>query len=290
MQRLRSVLYVPGSSQRILDKAADIAADALILDLEDAVNPASKAEARERVCKTVAAGLYTGTTVAIRINAIGTEWHNDDMAAAVACRPDAILLPKVNGADDIRLIEQQFDVLGLGGGTALWAMVETPRAVIRAHEIADSGSRLTVLVMGTNDLTNELRAQFDGTRLPLMTSVGLTLVAARAAGLMILDGVYNDVRDLDGFASECGQSCVLGFDGKTLIHPAQVEICNRMFSPSEDAVAHARRVIDAFEEAAQNGAGVATVDGKLVENLHVEMARRTILLAAPRTARPDAPR
>jgi citrate lyase subunit beta/citryl-CoA lyase len=272
--RLRSVLYMPGANERALQKARDLPADALILDLEDAVAPDAKVSARERVC--AAAHDYPGKLVAIRANAIGTAWHDEDVAAAAAAGPDAILIPKVSSAQEVLDVEFAMDSAGAPPETKLWAMLETPLAALHAYEICSASARLTVLVMGTNDLLKELYAVAVPDRAPLVTALKLCLLGARAAGKQIVDGVYNDVKDLEGFAAECRQGRELGFDGKTLIHPGQVEICNRVFSPSEAEIEHSRRVIEAWERA---DSGVVTLDGRMIENLHVETARRILALA-----------
>ena len=279
--RLRSVLYVPGANGRALEKARDLPADALIFDLEDAVAPEAKQWARECACDAARSGAYAGRTVAIRVNGLGTPWHEDDLAAAAAAVPDAIVVPKVASAQDVGSIEAALERLGVPERTRLWAMLETPSAVLHSTEIAAAGARLSVLVMGTNDLLAELRADDVPGRRPLELSLMLCLLAARAAGLRILDGVHNDVRDQAGLEAECIAGRQLGFDGKTLIHPDQLEICNRVFSASEHELEHARRVVAAFEQAARSGAGVATLDGRLIENLHVESALRVLASAEP---------
>ncbi|HEY2653524.1 MAG TPA: CoA ester lyase [Solirubrobacteraceae bacterium] len=273
------MLYTPGANTRALDAGRRVRADALIFDLEDAVSPAAKIEARELVCSAIADGGYGARTIVIRLNGIGTAWHEDDLHAAADAGPDAILVPKVGTAADVLQVETALGCAGARAHTRVWAMLETPRAILNAAEIGGCSERLTVLVMGTNDLANELSALSTDTRQPLLTSLSLCLLAARAAGKTILDGVYNDISDADGFEAECRHGRRLGFDGKTLIHPNQVEICNRVFSPSQDEINHARRVIEAHEDAARNKIGVAVVDGRLVENLHVAHARR-ILSAA----------
>ncbi len=277
--RLRSVLYMPGANERALVKAREIPADALILDLEDAVAPAAKAEARARVCDAAASGDYGSRVVTIRVNAIGTEWHEDDVRAAAGAGPDAVVVPKVSSPEEVHAVARALDAGGAPATTRIWAMLETPAAVLDAARIASASERLATLVMGTNDLVKELYAEPVSDRGPLLSSLSLCVLAARATGRMILDGVYNDVRDLEGFAAECRQGRSYGFDGKTLIHPGQVEPCNRAFSPSEDEIERAHRVIDAFEEAERAGSGVATVDGAMIENLHVEIARRVLALA-----------
>jgi citrate lyase subunit beta/citryl-CoA lyase len=274
--RLRSVLYTPGANERALEKAKGIPADALILDLEDAVAPGSKEPARERVCGAVAAGEFAGRAVAIRVNGVGTAWHDDDLRAVAGAGPDAIVVPKVASAQEVREIEAGLAAAGAPDRTRIWAMLETPAAVLAAREIASASERLTVLVMGTNDLATELHAEHTPGREPLLTSLSLCLLAARAAGKAILDSVYNDVRDPAGFEAECAQARRLGFDGKTLIHPGQVEICNTVFSPSQAELDHARRVIEAFEQAQRAGTAVVTVDGRMVEKMHVDSARRLL--------------
>jgi citrate lyase subunit beta / citryl-CoA lyase len=277
-QRLRSVLYMPGANERALQKAQTIPADALILDLEDAVAPSAKAEARERVCAAAESGAYGRRVVTIRANSIGSEWHDADIRAIAAARPDAVVVPKVDSAAEVLQVEASLKAAGAPDRTKIWAMLETPVAVLQAREIASASERLTVLVLGTNDLLKEFYAAQVPGRAPLLTAISLCLIGARAAGKQILDGVYNDVKDPEGFEAECLQGKQLGFDGKTLIHPGQVEACNTVWSPSAEEIDHSKRVIAAFEEAEAAGAGVATVDGRLIENLHVEIARRVLSL------------
>ncbi|TDP89217.1 HpcH/HpaI aldolase/citrate lyase family protein [Labedaea rhizosphaerae] len=279
----RSVLYMPGANERALEKAKTLPADALILDLEDAVAPDAKAEARKRVCAAVASGEYGERELVIRTNGLDTSWHEDDLRAAAEAGPDAILIPKVNSAAEVHQVERALEAAP--DHTAIWAMVETPIAMLHAHEIASASPRLTVLVMGTNDLAKELQAEHVPGRAPLLAGLSLALLGARAAGKVILDGVYNDVQDLAGFEAECLQGRQFGFDGKTLIHPKQLEPCNRVFAPSEEEVERSRRIIDAFEEASREGRGVVTVDGRMIENLHVENARRVLTLAEAVAAR-----
>lgn len=275
----RSVLYMPGANERALEKAKGIPADALILDLEDAVAPNAKAEARDRVCAAASSGEYGEREIAIRANGLDTEWHADDVAAIAAAGPDAIVVPKINSVDDVRAVESALEAAGAPDTTKIWAMVETPVAMLHAEEIAASSDRLAVLVMGTNDLAKELRAQHVPGRQPLLTGLGLCLLAARATGKVILDGVYNDIKDADGFLAECRQGHQMGFDGKTLIHPSQVDPCNGVFAPTAEAVESAREIIDAFEAAEREGKGVVTVNGRMIENLHVDEARRTLAQA-----------
>ncbi|MCQ4084938.1 CoA ester lyase [Streptomyces sp. RB6PN25] len=275
----RSVLYMPGANERALEKAKTIPADALILDLEDAVAPDAKADARKRVAAAAASGEYGYRELTIRVNGPGTPWHTDDLRAAAEAGPDAVVVPKVDSAQTVREVEFALQAAGAPDRTAIWAMVETPRAMLDARHIAAASERLTVLVMGTNDLAKELHAEHVAGRAPLLTGLSLALLAARETGKAILDGVYNDVKDLEGFEAECVQGRQFGFDGKTLIHPAQVEPCNRVFAPSDEQIERSRRIIDAFEEAAREGRGVVTVDGRMIENLHVEDARRILALA-----------
>ncbi|MEU0514011.1 CoA ester lyase [Amycolatopsis sp. NPDC006125] len=275
----RSVLYMPGANERALEKAKTLPADALILDLEDAVAPDAKEAARERVCAAAASGDYGSREVTIRVNGLDTEWHDADLRAAAQAGPAAVVVPKVNSAAEVHNIERALELGGAPDATKIWAMVETPVAMLHAEEIAAASERLTVLVMGTNDLAKELHAEFVPGRAPLLGGLSLCLLAARATGKVILDGVYNDVKDLAGFEAECLQGRQFGFDGKTLIHPGQIEPCNRVFAPSDDEVAQARKIIAAFEEAKAEGRGVVTVDGRMIENLHVENAQRILALA-----------
>jgi citrate lyase subunit beta/citryl-CoA lyase len=279
---------MPGANERALEKAKTLPADALILDLEDAVAPDSKVDARKRVCEAAASGEYGSREVTIRVNGIDTPWHDDDLRAAAEAGPAAVVVPKVNSAAEVHAVESALQAGGAPDHTAIWAMVETPIAMLRAHEIATASDRLTVLVMGTNDLAKELHAEHVPGRAPLLGGLSLCLLAARAAGKVILDGVYNDVRDLAGFEAECLQGRQFGFDGKTLVHPGQLEPCNRVFAPSEEDIERSRRIIEAFDEATREGRGVVTVDGRMIENLHVENARRVLSLASAIRGEPRA--
>lgn len=270
----RSVLYMPSSNARALEKAKGLACDGLILDLEDAVAPDAKPDAREAACAAAASGEYGHREVAIRVNGADTEWHDDDLRAACAAGPAGIVVPKVASAAAVHALADALERYDAPDHTALWAMVETPVAMLHAEEIAAASERLTVLVMGTNDLVKELYAAHVPGRAPLLTGLSLALLAARATGKAILDGVWNDVKDTDGFLAECRQGREMGFDGKTLIHPGQVEGANEVFAPSAEAVDDARGVLQAWEEGA--GSGVVTYRGRMVENLHVESARRTL--------------
>jgi len=270
----RSVLYLPASNDRALEKARSIPCDALILDIEDAVAPQAKAAARDAACAAAVSGDYGHREITIRVNGADTQWHNDDLAAACAAGPDAIVVPKVNSADAVLALVDAMSAHGAPEHTRLWAMVETPAAMLHAEEIASASERLTVLVMGTNDLAKELYAEHVPGRQPLLTGLGLALLAARATGKAILDGVYNDVQDIDGFLAECRQGREMGFDGKTLIHPGQVAGANAAFAPSDDAIDDARGILQAWEDGA--GSGVVTYRGRMIESLHVESARRTL--------------
>jgi len=275
----RSVLYMPGANERALEKAKGIPADALILDLEDAVAPEAKAEARTRVCAAAASGEYGAKEIVIRINGIGTEWHAGDIAAVAAAGPAAMLVPKVNSANEVKQLVAKLESAGAPPHTKLWAMLETPIAVMHAEEIVSASPRLTVLVMGTNDLAKELYAEQVPGRAPLQYGLQKCLMATRFSGKVILDGVYNDIKDEAGFYAECVQGQQFGFDGKTLIHPSQVEPCNEIFAPDEAEIDLSRRIIVAFDAAQADGRGVATVDGRMIENLHVENAQRILAIA-----------
>ena len=273
----RSVLYMPSSSAKALEKAKTLAVDGIILDLEDAVAPDAKPDARAAACAAAASGDYGRRELTIRVNGIGTQWHDDDIAAASQAGPDAIVVPKVDSADEVRALVAAMEKAGAPDHTKLWAMIETPVAFLHAEEIGAASERLTVFVMGTNDLAKELYAEHVPGRAPLLPGLGLALLAARATGTAIIDGVYNDVKDADGFLAECRQGREMGFDGKTLIHPGQIDGANDTFAPSAAAVDDARGLIAAFEDG--QGSGVVTYNGKMVENLHVESARRTLSIA-----------
>ena len=281
----RSVLYMPGANERALTKAKDLPADALILDLEDAVAPDAKVEARARVCAAATSGEYGSKEVAIRANGLDTQWHADDLKAIAEAGPAAVVVPKINSVGDVAAVEKALEAGGAPDHTMIWAMLETPIAMLHAEEIAASSERLTVLVMGTNDLAKELHAEHVPGRAPLLSGLGLCLLAARAAGKVILDGVYNDIKDEVGFEAECVQGRQLGFDGKTLIHPSQLEPCNRVWAPGEDEIASSREIIEAFEAATAAGQGVVTVNGRMIENLHVDNARRVLAVADAIAAR-----
>ena len=275
----RSVLYMPGSNARALEKAKTLSADGLILDLEDAVSPDSKDSARLQVCNAVRDGGYGMREIAIRVNGLATKWGYDDIAAASRSGADAIVLPKVESADAIRHMEAIMVSNGAPESMAIWAMMETPRSVLEAERISSASPRMACLVMGTSDLAKELDCTHTRERLPMITSLGICMLAARAFGLVILDGVYLDLGDQAGFEYACLQGAELGFDGKTLIHPKQVDACNHVFTPRAEDVEWSRKIIDAHSKAAERGEGVAVVDGKLIENLHVESAKRVVAMA-----------
>jgi len=279
----RSVLYMPGSNARAIEKARTLAADALILDLEDAVAPDAKPIARRQVCDTVGAGGFGRREIFIRVNAPDTPWGGEDLAAAAAATPDAILLPKVSRPEDLAAIGARLDALGAAAKIRIWAMMETPLAMLNAREIAaaahDPATRLAGFVMGTNDLAKETRARILPGRAPMLPWLMNCVAAARAYGLAILDGVYNELDDPEGFAAECRQARDLGFDGKTLIHPRQIAPCNAAFSPTPEELAWARKVIAAFDLAENADKGVVQIDGRMVERLHAEMARQVVATA-----------
>ncbi len=275
----RSVLYMPGSNARALDKSRTLPADALIFDLEDAVAPDAKVTARIQVVQTVEAGGYGKREILIRTNGLNTPWGYDDLAAVAAIGADAILLPKVESAEMVRQAESVLVTHGAATELAIWCMMETPRAMLHAEEIADASPRLGGLVMGTSDLAKDLQAQHTAMRLPLITSLGLCMLAARAARIAILDGVFLDLNDQEGFVESCRQGAELGFDGKTLIHPKQLAAANEVFAPSDEEVRLSQEIIEAYAEAEAQGRGVVVVDGKLIEKLHVDHAKRVVALA-----------
>ena len=275
----RSVLYMPGSKARALEKARTLPADVLILDLEDAVAPSEKAEARQMVANAVRDGGYGHRELVIRINGLDTEWGAADLELAAACGPDAILVPKVESAAMVADVSARMDAAGAPADLPVWAMMETPLGMLAAAEIA-AAPRLGCMVMGTNDLVKDLRATHTDMRLPVVTALGLCMLAARAHGLVILDGVYNAYKDEEGLRAACEQGREMGFDGKTLIHPAQLAVTNEVFAPGVDEIALAERYVAAFAEAEAAGQGVAVVDGRIVENLHVETAKQVLAKAS----------
>ncbi|MGE3967007.1 MAG: CoA ester lyase [Dongiaceae bacterium] len=275
----RSALYMPASNQRALDKAKTLAADVLILDLEDAVAPDAKRDARAQAVAAVKDGGYGEREVVIRVNGLNTPWGYADLAAVAGAGADAILLPKTENVESVRQAETVLAANGAPEALSIWCMMETPRAMLNAESIAGASPRIACFVMGTSDLAKDLHARHTRERLPLVTSLGLCLLAARAYGLAILDGVHLDLEDAEGFALACEQGVEMGFDGKTLIHPKTIAAANRVFAPSAEEVAFSRRVIAAHAEAMAQGRGILVLDGKLIENLHVLNARRIVELA-----------
>jgi citrate lyase subunit beta / citryl-CoA lyase len=276
----RSVLFMPGSNPRALETARALPADGLIFDLEDAVAPEAKETARLAVAAAVTAGGYAPRELVLRVNPIDTVWGHADLAAAATLPIDAVLLPKVENAERVRLTIDLLDALGARPELAVWCMIETPLGVLAAAEIAAASPRVAALILGTSDLANDLHARPARDRLPLLTALGLVLLAARAHGRAVLDGVHLGLDDAEGFAAACRQGRELGFDGKTLIHPDQIAPANAIFAPSAEEVARAERTISAYAEALAAGKGAARIEGRLVEALHVEEARRTLALAA----------
>jgi citrate lyase subunit beta/citryl-CoA lyase len=285
----RSVLYMPGSNARALEKAKTLAADGVILDLEDAVAPDAKATARDQVVSAVKAGGFGAREVFIRTNGFDTPWFADDLSAAMAAAPDAILIPKIAKAEQLELIAQRMLSTHAHHRTRIWAMIETPAAIFNVRQIAaaakDEETRLTGFVLGLNDLAKETRARQVPGRAPMLSWIATCVLAAREYGVDILDGVYNDISNTQGFNDECAQARDFGFDGKTLIHPNQIEPCNAVFSPSPDEVALARKMIAAFDRPENSGKGVVQIDGRMVERMHAEMARRTVAIAEAIAAR-----
>lgn len=275
----RSVLYMPGANTRALEKARTLPADALIFDLEDAVAPDAKEAARANVIAAAQSRAYGKREIAIRCNGLGTPWGTADITAIAKSGADAVLVPKVESAAEVASVIGLLDAAGAPQSMAVWAMMETPKGILRAEEVAGSHPRLTLFVMGTNDLVKDMRARHTPMRLPMITALGLGMLAARAHGLTILDGVYNDIQYAEGFRAVCQQGLEMGFDGKTLIHPSQVEPCNEVFAPSAAELEMAGKIVSAFRAAQAEGKGVVTVDGRMIENLHVEQAERALALA-----------
>ena len=274
----RSVLYMPSSNERALEKAKSIACDALIFDLEDAVAPDAKEAARANAVAAARSADYGHREITIRCNGLDTPWGGDDLAAAATSGAASVVIPKVDSAEYLNEIEQRLDAAGAPAEMTIWAMIETPTAIMDVRAIAHH-PRVNVLVMGTNDLAKELRTGSLPGRAPLIPHLALALLGAREADKVILDGVYNDVRDPDGFLVEAEQGMAMGFDGKTLVHPSQVDPANEVWAPSTDEVDFSRRVIEAFEAAEADGRGVVTVDGRMIENLHVDNAKRILAVA-----------
>lgn len=280
----RSVLYIPGSKERALDKARGLAADAIIFDLEDAVTPAEKESARGLLARKLCEADYGRRARVLRINDFDTPWGEADLTALAPARPDAVLLPKVGGKTDIEALARRMDALPGYEDSVIWAMMETAEGVLNAREIA-KGPRMGGFVLGTNDLAKELNCRNRADRLPLLSSLQICLLAARAGGLLCIDGVYNAFSDTDGLAAECAQGRDMGFDGKTLIHPSQLAPCNAIFAPDGDEIAHARDVVAAFDDPANAGQGVLKVNGKMTELLHLDIARQKLAIADAIAAR-----
>jgi citrate lyase subunit beta/citryl-CoA lyase len=285
----RSALYMPASNARALEKARTLSADVIILDLEDAVAPDAKTTAREQAAAAIKAKGFGPREVVLRTNGLATAWIDDDLRAAAAAGPDAVLVPKISSPEEVALVAHKLANFRAPPNLAMWAMIETPLGVLDANFIAAAGRdpkmRLTVLVLGTNDIAKETRARIVPGRLPMLAALSTVILAARAHGLDVLDGVFNDIQDAAGFARECEDGRNLGFDGKTLIHPSQIEPCNAAYSPSEAEVAQAKKIVAAFAAPENAGKGVITVDGRMVELLHAEIARRTMALHAAIAAR-----
>ena len=285
----RSVLYMPGSNARALEKARTLPADGVILDLEDAVAPDAKAAARDQVVAAVKAGGFGTREVFIRTNGFDTPWFADDLTAAAAAAPDAILIPKISSSEQLQLIAQRLLSMHTAHKVRIWAMIETPTAIFNVRQIAaaalDAETRLTGFVLGTNDLAKETRARILPGRAPMLPWLATCLLAAREYGIDVLDGVFNDIANVQGFEEECAQARDMGFDGKTLIHPNQIDPCNAAFSPTADEVAAARKMIAAFDLPENRDRGVVQIDGRMVERMHAEMARRTVAIADAIAAR-----
>jgi citrate lyase subunit beta/citryl-CoA lyase len=275
----RSVLFMPGSNARALDKARTLPADALIFDLEDAVAPDAKERARQQVLETLRVGGYGRRELIVRMNALTTPWGHDDLAVVATSGADAVLLPKVESGDTVRQTLRILAEQGAPEHLAIWCMLETPRGILRAEDIAAASPRVAALVMGTSDLTKELRAATTPDRSPLLPSLGHCLLVGRAYGLVVLDGVHLDLSDEAGLDSACRQAAALGFDGKTLIHPKTIATANEIFAPAPEQVAWSRTIIAAHADAVAQGQGIVVVDGRLIENLHVDDARRIVQLA-----------
>jgi|SRR5215475_9581523 len=279
----RSVLYMPGSNARAIDKARSLPVDGVILDLEDSVAPDAKDDARRQVVNAVKVGGFGHREVFIRINALDTDWGPDDLTAAAAAAPDAILVPKVSAPGQLEMIGQRLFDTHTNLRTRIWVMIETPLAILNAAAIAacvkDSETRLAGMVLGTNDLAKETRARVVPGRAPMLPWLMTCVAAARTYGIDVLDGVYNDIGNAEGFAQECRQAREMGFDGKTLIHPSQVGPCNAAFSPTAEELAQARKIIAAFEQPENQDKGVVALDGRMVERMHADMARRTVAIA-----------
>lgn len=284
----RSVLYMPGSNARALEKARTLPADGVIVDLEDAVAPDAKAEARARAAEAVRAGGFGPREVVLRINGLDTPWGMEDLDAAAVAAPDAILVPKVQDPDQLVVVGRRLEALGVPATTRVWAMIETPIAILDIHAIAAARNpltRLDVFVLGTNDLSKETRAALVPGRAPMVGWLMQVIAAGHAYGIDVLDGVWNQFQDMEGFKAECTQGVEMGMDGKTLIHPSQIEPCNAAFSPPDSEVGRARAIISAFDLPENASKGVIQIDGRMVERMHADIARRTVALADAIAAR-----
>src|SRR5262249_34338751 len=279
----RSVLYMPGLNARAIAKARTLPVDCVVLDLENSVAPEAKAAARRQVAEAVHAGGFWPREVIVRINGLDTGWWLDDVNAVAPAKPDALLLPKVSSPHQLEHLADRLVDMSADHGIRVWAMIESPLAILQAGEIAsaakDVETRLTVFVMGTNDLAKDTRARITPGRDTMRPWLMTALAAARAFGVDIIDGVYNDIANAEGFARECVEARDMGFDGKTLIHPNQIDACNKAFTPSVEEVAQAKAIVAAFDAPENKGRGVIAVDGKMVERLHADMARRAVALA-----------
>lgn len=276
----RSCLYMPGANERALEKARTLPADTLLLDLEDAVAPDAKETAREAVRTAITQGGYDPREIVVRMNGLDTEWGQADLKMAVEAGAHAVLAPKVIDGGDIDRLDDAMSRAGAPDDMALWVMIEMPKAILNIQDIAEAvgRTRLTTFVMGTNDLAKEYRARMTPDRLAFQAALQMTIIAARAYGLTAIDGVFNDIKDEAGLRAECEQGRDLGFDGKTLIHPSQLETANRVFAPSPHDVEHAKAVIEAFAQPENAGKGVLKVNGKMTELLHLDEARRTVAM------------
>ncbi|OBH88652.1 CoA ester lyase [Mycobacterium sp. E2733] len=275
----RSALYLPGNKPRALEKGKSLLADVLIFDLEDAVGPDAKADSRATVCGAISPGSYGSREVVVRINGLDTEWHREDLAAVAGSAAHGVLVPKIESGEQVRALAATLVELDAPESLQLWVMIETPRSFLKVEEIASASGRLAALVIGTNDLVNDLHALHVPGRAPVVPALSLAVLGARAAGKVILDGVFNDITDEEGFRAEARQGREMGFDGKTLIHPSQIGPANDLFGPSQQEVADARKVVAAYEEARAAGTSVITVDGRMIESLHVRNAERILALA-----------
>ncbi len=277
----RSCLYMPGANAKALDKARTLPADTLIFDLEDAVAPEAKADARAAIVATMQQGGYGKREIVIRVNALSSEWGRDDVVAAAGAKPHGVLFPKIDSAADIKAADALLTEAGAPEETAIWAMIETPKAILNIQKIAKAAkrTRLAVFVMGTNDLAKDMHAAQTPDRSAFLAALSMTVIAARAYGVTPIDGVWNDIQDAEGFEAICRQGLGLGFDGKTLIHPSQIETCNTVFAPTAGEIAWARSVIAAFADPANAGKGVLKVDGKMTELLHLAQAERMVSIA-----------